>query len=504
MTGTLTAAQLERIKELSERKNLGVATTLFDAALGKTGKYWFCRRLAMNALDDNNSLSLDALQTAIDEKIARASVLIEEWRNAFQPAEPPGLGNASKKERFKHRLRAIQQVVVCGMAIHPRLGLGTNADLFKRIGGQRLRMWERMRFDINPSGHFAAFDYSSGATSSLNDVADDYWVRAPVAGSDQWTLNQYGRDNAKDAISSLFLKRRRNACNLTFCQHAATSVLLDSLLSPDVARTYDFSGLGGFPGYFFIDTPYKDPVSTHFLNDGSAYGRFERTRVILDDLQIGDHVFADSHVYYGLLEPEGLWNGEHTIVTSRFGEVRGLDVETEPNSLAAQETIIEGLGVFTGPPGAVMSVSNIRNSLIAHLNSALENARARVRAHRAVAGTASDPNGVDDPIYFRPGDDTSLGIFRDGSIEATASRSEMLAAWYLIFPDGTRHYLWLVNPLASRAIRRSVSCPDPPEVICNDLTVQRVWGDKHPLFTETDPTTGEDLVKVVRPRTGVL
>jgi hypothetical protein len=491
---SLSAEQIKLVERLADRKNLGTATS-YDAGLTKFGKQWFCRRLAENAVMANASIGLSELERYVNEKIAAASVLIAEWRNAFESPEFPSIGPATTKERFIHRLGALQQVVACAIAIQPEMALSENKVAFKRIVSQRLRIWERMRFDVNPSGGLVTFAYPATSNAvGLNVDATQYWESRVAAGSQGWVLNDHGSSHSREAISSLFLQTTELLCNKLYCQHAAAAVLLDSLLSREVAENYDIERLAGQRGYFFVDTPYTQQPATNFLNDASS-ALFERVGVPLDDLQIGDHVFAESATYYELLEPEGLWSGEHTIVTSRFGRVPGVKRGTSVEDVAAQETVIEGLGLDHNT-GQIMTVYNIRNSLLKHLNGALENARNRIREHWQANGETNgpDPGGAQDRIPLRADDPNSMLLWRNLEMERTLQPRQRLAVWFMTLDPGNRHYFWIVNPSAPGDIIFEIVGMDPIEVTTNDLTVEAVWHQRHPLLTEGG------LVRVVRPR----
>lgn len=528
MTTPLSAEQKARADSLADKKDLETQLP-YKLWLGDAGKKWLCRRLARNAVNapSNPATSLDSMMERVKTAIARASTLITEWRNDFSSPPSANLLDVSAEERSDARARALAQIVTCAMAIQPELVNGDNA-VFKRIVAQRLRIWERVRFDLNPKGDQRAFRYPRSETPDdpgedprLTLAAYEFWDSILV---NTWALKESGRNSPADAIATLFRIESRDFCNLVYCQHGAAAVLMDSLLTPEVLQHYDLTGLARRERYFYLESPYNGPVSPHFLNDTSSNGRFEQTHVPVTDLQIGDHVFAKNSKYYDTLQPTGLWNGEHCFVTSRFGEVSGLKPATSEDEEAAQETLLEGLGVdrfddeaqAESPPRFIyrpMTVYNIRNHFLGILNKTLKLVRSKLIARWWANGgsNGADPGAsqVFDYWDLLAGFDSRsspmyLHLRRGLQTERGLPPTQRLAAWDIAFFDGSSHSFFVVNP-ASAASSGIVfewrgNEGEPFDVLPNDLTVDAVWGAQHPLMVQSDVTGLGGDVAVVRPR----
>lgn len=485
----LTANEKQLVEEIAAEKNLGTKHK-FDSSLGEKGKFWFCQRVA----ERSTGQPLANIELNVRGTIDRAEAVIEAWKGMEGMLEPVGLLARAQHEKAKklariRRVETLHQIVVCALTIHPELAEELKEPILKQVVAQRLRISDRLYLLSNE--RLSPFAFPSNG-HQLSSHAAGYWV---LSGED-WILSASGMVDPQAAILHLFERSDSATLNRFFCQHAASAILVDALLPLDGIDSFDLSSKAQSPGYLRLGDPFRDPGVLRFAHDDTSTGRFEIMDIPLDDLQIGDHVHARNLEIYSLLYPSGLWAGEHSLVSSRFGDDPTASLGTWAYPETQGAITLEGLGLESGT-----TVASIRSKLLEKLNLRLNIARDAVEQHMLAHGgtngpVAPSPSGP--PAEPRFIDLNGVPIWRDTVMEQSITDpNQLVLVWHVGGRDplSPEHYLWEWQASTTTFDRwEEEFVTQQAFAIPYDYDISEVWGREHPL-------TGTDkMVRVTRPR----
>jgi hypothetical protein len=210
------------------------------------------------------------------------------------------------------------------IAMNPEFVDPANGDLLAWIAKRRLRAVMRMDVFVNPN-YQGYFRYPHTCPTNekwrVNVDAQAFWEASPNPPQDQFPFPikrpANGDPDYVQAVSKLYVSKRKPCDgNLLDCAVTTGAVFLDSMLeAKDPAKLLKK-----------LDsrvTPNRTNVAIHhvsmstadsFIGDPGAEGLFERGNVLVDDLQVGDHVYIFNHPLYKVFRPNGSWRGEHSLV----------------------------------------------------------------------------------------------------------------------------------------------------------------------------------------------
>jgi hypothetical protein len=333
------------------------------------------------------------------------------------------------------RQRLIMSIVFQASALEVRFAEPAHFDRLHRLCDRRLRLVERMLYDVGrgayrawaakppaagpwPDGLERAFEYprvprtffQTSCRPDANDscqapmnqwhLGDDNTIVGPLqtnpgvtdrwrqGSTDPYALEYTAADPAKpkavDAIVGLFtpstdfLKR-----NLMYCDHTIHALHLESLVFAESKRRAagDTAWLDGVVaakprGWLRLYHPLvspgtQQPTQGQFLAGNGEPAFFQHMTLRPDELQVGDHLIIYNHPAYEYSTLHGVWRLENAIV-----------VQTTPTLL------VQGHG------SEILDIPSAKTVMLGLFRKALDNCRAALRPLAKVTANGTAPKTV--------------------------------------------------------------------------------------------------------------
>jgi len=407
---------------------------------------------------DITAAATTTLANLIAGELPRVHAAAEEiWRRVAADAEQLLIDPATQLKRgtqrprtplksaLGKRRRLVRSIVYQAAAVDITLADPGGLDRLHRICDRRLRIVERMVYDVGrpgvrswnlpqieshrggpwPDGYERLFEYPRVPASlfartcragsmrlcspPMNEwalpVGDPYLhaaYRANPPSRASWRLNDYGLDFVPDAgvgavaaIQKLFqpspdfLGR-----NLLMCDHTIHALHLEALVFAMTKRGRGTAWLESEvaakgPGWLRLDAQFEGP--RRFLAGHSEPLFFEHATVRQADLQVGDHLIVYNHPAYAATTG-GVWSLENAVV-----------VQTSP------ELLMQGHG------SAVHNQAGMWTAMIRYFRQELKEHRAAVEGLARIERFGPNTLVVNDAQFLRLG--MRVDIVRDDAGE---------------------------------------------------------------------------------------
>ncbi|MFW9997749.1 MAG: hypothetical protein ACFFD4_37260 [Candidatus Odinarchaeota archaeon] len=464
----------EKINEMTQR--ITKEQDRFYKKLHWKNRKWFTKKIIRQLWQSETYEP--QVENDVKGAIRAAKELVIKFRRdkIYLSGQAPDSGGSRTNFRKKH----LDQIVYGAIGVHFHQLLTEikqrsqdesivtyNEPLLKNVLSRRLRIVDRLYFDVL---HGSMFEYPEdvGVTESRpNEVARDYWE--PISGQ-KYFLSNRGRANPKDAISKLFTRysnSEETKRNLFYCQQVAMILQMDSLLAlQDDSLINKLSSINS--GYFRIDYPVKegeadegDITKVYLTNDlnpqnDSDRQLIERGSIDFDDLQVGDQVYFANHPIYSLIAPDDVWSGEYAFV---LGKPKG-----EYN--------------FAGHGVTISNVENFTKMMHEELNDYIADAQDVVLQHWN-SDKEIDSNGNEvSKLPSNNGTATVLKTSYGGELHRSTARESQLpdnkkfASWFIWY--GTEEYfLFKMNGKENKI--QLVDMPKNPIASMGGLTPKDVY-----------------------------